>query len=125
MPRANRYFVPGKIFHITHRCHKQEFLLKFLRDRKRYCYWLFEAKKRYGLSILNYMVTSNHVHLLVYESSNGAIKSSMQLIAARIAQEYKSSRRSSHKLRPLTPPYKRCRIRRFRLSFYQFEPMLA
>lgn len=28
-------------------------------------YWLFEAKKRYGLSIQNFMVTSNHVHLLV------------------------------------------------------------
>lgn len=36
-----------------------------------------------------------------------------------------SSRRSSHELRPLTPPYKRCRIRRFRLSFYQLEPMVA
>ena len=27
MPRANRYFVPGYVWHITHRCHKQEFLL--------------------------------------------------------------------------------------------------
>ena len=27
--------------------------------------WLFEAKKRFGLSVLNYMVTSNHIHLLI------------------------------------------------------------
>jgi hypothetical protein len=27
--------------------------------------WVFEAKKRFGLSVLNYMVTSNHIHLLV------------------------------------------------------------
>ena len=35
MPRANRYFLPGYIWHITHRCHKKEFLLKFARDRQR------------------------------------------------------------------------------------------
>ena len=28
MPRANRYFLPGYVWHITHRCHKREFLLK-------------------------------------------------------------------------------------------------
>jgi hypothetical protein len=27
--------------------------------------WLFEAKKRLGTSILNYTVTSNHVHLII------------------------------------------------------------
>jgi REP element-mobilizing transposase RayT len=47
--------------HITHRCHKREFLLKFDKDKKRWMDWLFEAKKRYGLSILNYVVTSNHI----------------------------------------------------------------
>jgi hypothetical protein len=36
----------------TGRCHKKEFLLKFARDRRRYLQWLFEAKKRFGLSIL-------------------------------------------------------------------------
>ena len=45
MPRANRYFIPGHLWHITHRCHRSEFLLKFARDRKRWRHWLFEAKK--------------------------------------------------------------------------------
>jgi len=27
MPRANRYFLPDHVWHITHRCHKKEFLL--------------------------------------------------------------------------------------------------
>jgi putative transposase len=26
MPRANRHFIPGYVWHITHRCHKKEFL---------------------------------------------------------------------------------------------------
>ena len=65
MPRAHRHFLPGQLWHITHRCHEKSFLLKFARDRRRYLRWLFEAKKRFGLCVLNYVVTSNHVHLLV------------------------------------------------------------
>jgi len=87
MPRANRHFLPGYVWHITHRCHK-EFLLKFARDRRRYLRWLFEAKKRFGLSVPNYMVTSNHVHLLVKDTGGPVIAQSMQLIAGRTAQEY-------------------------------------
>ena len=88
MPRANRYFLPGHVWHITHRCHKKEFLLKFSKDRKRWRYWLFEAKKRYGLSVLNFNITSNHIHLLVVDRGRGEIARSMQLIAGRTAQEY-------------------------------------
>lgn len=88
MPRANRHHIPGCVWHITHRCHKQEFLLKFEKDRKRWLYWLFEAKKRYGLCVLNYMVTSNHIHLLVVDTGEKTIPRSLQLIAGRTAQEY-------------------------------------
>ena len=88
MARANRHFLPGYIWHITHRCHKKEFLFKFSRDRKRWLAWLFQSKKRFGLSILNYIVTSNHIHLLALDSGDGAISKSIQLIAGRTGQEY-------------------------------------
>ena len=89
MPRANRHFIPGQIWHITHRCHKRGFLLKFAKDRQRWLGWLFKARKRFGLSILDYMVTSNHVHLLVAGVNDPeAIPRSMQLIAGRTGQEY-------------------------------------
>ena len=65
MPRANRYLLPGHVWHITHRCHKKDFLLKFAHDRKVWLKWRFEAKKRFGLCVLNFIVTSNFVHLLV------------------------------------------------------------
>ena len=90
MPRANRHYIPGCVWHITHRCHKQEFLFKFEKDRKRWLYWLFEAKMRYGLCVLNYMVTSNHIHLLVVDTEEETISKSIQLIAGRTAQEYNS-----------------------------------
>ena len=47
MARAKRHYLRGHVWHITHRCHKKEFLLKFVKDRQRWLYWLFQAKKRY------------------------------------------------------------------------------
>jgi putative transposase len=89
MPRASRHYIPRYVWHITHRCHKKEFLLKFARDRRRYLQWLFQAEKRYGLSVLNYMVTSNHIHLLVRDKDQReVIANSMQLVAGRTGQEY-------------------------------------
>ena len=89
MARAKRHFIPGHVWHLTQRCHKREFLLKFVKDRRRWLQWLFEAKKRYGLVILNYMATSNHVHLIVFaDSDRNVIPRSVQLIAGRTGQEY-------------------------------------
>ena len=86
---AGRHFLPGHVWHITHRCHKKEFLLKFARDRCRWLQWLFEAKKRYGIRILNYMVTSNHIHLLVVDGGGrDVIPKSIKLVAGRTGQEY-------------------------------------
>jgi putative transposase len=95
MPRANRHFLPGYVWHITHRCHRKNFLLKFARDRRTYLRWLFEAKKRFGLSVLNYIVTCNHVHLLIKDTGSNVIADSMQLIAGRTGQEY-NQRKARH-----------------------------
>ena len=89
LARAQRHYIPGQIWHITHRCHKREFLLKFSKDRRRWVQWLYEAKKRYGLMILNYTVTSNHVHLLVVgDHKRETIPNSIKLIAGRTGQEF-------------------------------------
>ena len=89
MARAKRHYIPGQIWHITHRCHKREFLFKFAKDRRRWLQWLYQARKRYGLTILNYIVTSNHVHLLVMDDRDrDTIPRSIQLVAGRTGQEY-------------------------------------
>lgn len=54
----------------------------------RWRYWLFEAKKRYGFCVLNYITTSNHIHMLVVDTGEDVIPKSLQLIAGRAAQEY-------------------------------------
>ena len=40
------------------------------------------------MSVLNYIATSNHIHLLCADHGNGEISRSMQLIAGRTAQEF-------------------------------------
>ncbi|MBX2869694.1 MAG: transposase [Acidiferrobacterales bacterium] len=91
MPRANRTFIAGHYWHITHRCHRKQFLLENSVDRKRWLYWVYQARKRYDFCVLNYMVTSNHIHLLVHDRGKGEIARSMQLLAGRTAQEFNSS----------------------------------
>jgi REP-associated tyrosine transposase len=95
MPRANRVFVKGYIWHVTHRCHQQAFLLKFERDRRCWRNWLFEARRRYGLCVLSYIATSNHVHLLIVDRGEAEIAPSMQLVAGRTAQDF--NRRKARK----------------------------
>jgi len=95
MPRAHRHFLPGYVWHITHRCHGKSFLLKFACDRRSYLRWIFEAKKRFGLSVLDYIVTSNHIHLLVKDTGPNVIADSIQLIAGRNAQEF-NQRKARH-----------------------------
>lgn len=88
MPRANRHFIPNQVWHLTQRCHKKQWLLKFNKDKRAWMHWLFEARRRYGLCVLNYVVTSNHIHLLVFDQGKAEIARSMQLIAGRTGQEY-------------------------------------
>jgi putative transposase len=51
--------------------------------------WLIEAKKGYGLVILNYVATSNHIHLLVVDDGKrDTVPRSIQFVAGRTGQEY-------------------------------------
>ena len=51
-------------------------------------HWLYEAKKRFGICILNYVVTSNHIHLLVFDSKPDVMAKSIQWVAGRTGPEY-------------------------------------
>jgi REP element-mobilizing transposase RayT len=94
MPRANRSYLPGLIWHVTHRCHKKEYLLKFHRDKMLWIRWMHEAKLRFGLTVLNFMITSNHIHLMALAGRAEAagtsrpISRTIQLAHSRLAQEY-------------------------------------
>jgi putative transposase len=88
MPRANRYWLPGQIWHLTHRCHRRQFLLRFGRDQRLWRKWLYETRVRHGLCVLNYVVTSNHIHLVVRDRGQGEVAASVQLLEGCTAQAY-------------------------------------
>jgi putative transposase len=88
MPRANRFFQPGLIYHLTHRCHDGSHLFRFGRDRSEYCLRLRLALKEFGVSLLNYSITSNHTHLIATQSSDGSISRMMQKLEGDFAGYY-------------------------------------
>ena len=99
MPRAKRFFIPGYVWHITQRCHNREFLLEGNHDKKRWLELLSQAKKRFDLSILNYMVTSNHIHLLIIDKGcDKSIAKTIHFVAGRTAWEYnkRNNRRGAY-----------------------------
>lgn len=88
MGYADRFQLPGHVWHITHRCYKRDYLLCDEQERRNWRFWLYESKKRFGLCVLNYIATSNHVHLLVYSRGKAEITRSLAYIADRSAQQY-------------------------------------
>ncbi len=77
-----------QLYHVTHRCHDRSYLLRFVRDRDIYREWLRKGSIRYGVSILGYCLTSNHIHLVVYAEQKDAISQLMQLVEGCVAQQY-------------------------------------
>ena len=92
MSHAGRQTIDGQVWHITQRCYKKQYFLDSEIDRRRWMYWLFQARKLHGLSVLNYVVTSNHVHLLVQDTGRFCLGASMRLINNRTTSEFKRRR---------------------------------
>jgi putative transposase len=90
VPRAKRHYIsgPNYAWHLTHRCHKKEYLLRFKKDKRYWLKWLHRAKMAFHLPILDYVITSNNVHLLVMGGSPSAIARTMHLVAGQTAQQF-------------------------------------
>jgi putative transposase len=88
MTRANRLRTDGGIFHVTHRCHNRQFLLKFNRDRNAYRAKLLEHLHEFDLSILDFCVTSNHVHLLIDTPERDELSGFMRQVEGETGRAY-------------------------------------
>ena len=73
---------------MTHRCHNREFLLKFARDRDGYRAKLREYLAGYEVALLDYCITSNHVHLLLDAQEWLQISRLMRSVAGEFAPAY-------------------------------------
>ena len=82
------YYTAGQTYHVTHRCHDRQFLLKFARDRDLYRSMLRERLKPNRVDLYGYCLTSNHVHLLCHTRSQEGLAALMQSLAGEFAQSY-------------------------------------
>jgi REP-associated tyrosine transposase len=96
MARANRLRTDGGIFHVTHRCHNRAFLLKFARDRDAYRARLRQHLPQFDVSLLDYCVTSNHVHLLVDTPERIELSGLMQAVEGEFARAYNRRKERSN-----------------------------
>lgn len=86
--RSLSWITDYSCYHVTQRCQERRFLLRFKRDRRQYLQRLREAVEKYPVSVLNYMITSNHVHLLVHARRAAHLSAAMQYVSGCIAQDY-------------------------------------
>ena len=95
MPRANRFILPGYLYHVTHRCHDRQFLFDAAIDRTEYRSRLGEALKRFDVSLLAYAITSNHTHQIVTSQTPANISRMMQALEGKFAERYNARKRRS------------------------------
>ena len=95
MPRANRYVLPGYVYHLTHRCHNRSFLFQFARDRTEYRRRLRQAVQEFGISILTYNITCNHTHLCVRAKDVETVSKFMQKLEGEFAEYYNLRKKRS------------------------------
>jgi REP-associated tyrosine transposase len=88
MPRMRRKILPGRSYHITHRCYNREFRFQRAIERDNYRMRLFEMSRRYKVKVLDYMITSNHVHLLIWADTSSEISEAMRFLQGAAAQDY-------------------------------------
>ena len=86
MPRRKRKWLDNACYHITHRCHERKFLFRFAKYRNFYTRHLFIMHKRYKIDILDYMVTGNHIHLLLSSRKGERISEGLRYLHGRIGQ---------------------------------------
>ena len=89
MARANRLrSIDGGVYHVTDRCHDREFLLKFACDRDAYRTRLREHLPEYDVSLLDYCLTRNHVHLIIDTPNRSELSGLMRAVQGEFARGY-------------------------------------
>jgi len=88
MSRLKRSLLKGCCCHITHRCHNREYLFRFSHERDMYRTLLIEMTRKYKVYVLDYIITSNHIHLLLCADNINYISDGMRFVEGTIAQKY-------------------------------------
>ena len=88
MGRRKRNQPRPACYHLTHRCHGRDFLLKFRKDRHKYLLRLHEMARRCPVDVLTYMITCNHIHLLLWSECSRNVSRAMHFLQGTVAGDY-------------------------------------
>ena len=75
-------------YHITQRCQERGYLFEWKTDRRQYLKRLRQMSRLYPVSVLNYMITGNHVHLLLWSRRSKDVAAGMQFLSGTSSQDY-------------------------------------
>ena len=88
MKRGRIRRIENCCFHVTHRCQERRFLLRFMHDRRNFVKRLKEASNKCKADILDYMVTSNHIHVLLWANEGSTISDVMRYIKGTTGRDF-------------------------------------
>ena len=88
MGRISKKISEPCCYHATHRCQERRFFLKFDIDRNNYVKRLREMKNKFSVDVLDFIVTSNHIHLLLWSSKAKHVSAAMHFLQGVSAKDY-------------------------------------
>ncbi|MBL7092117.1 MAG: transposase [Candidatus Omnitrophica bacterium] len=86
--KRERFNYKDVIYHITTRCNNRENLIKNEVDFKKYRFIVRKSKEKCGFLLYDYIIMSNHVHLIIQPRSTLDISKIMHSINRRYARWY-------------------------------------
>jgi len=97
MPRAIRLQEAGLVHHVVCRGNDKQDIFKFPQDYKAYLALLDEARRKYPIKIYNYVLMSNHLHILLEPCEEGSLSRVMEEVSKGYAKHFnKEYGRSGH-----------------------------
>jgi len=88
MPRAPRIKDAGFLHHVISLGNDRQPLFKSTADFQTYIDLLEEGRKKYPLKIYNFVLMTNHVHLLIEPTADGNLSKFMEMVSKNYAKYF-------------------------------------
>ncbi len=94
MPRVPRIDIGGQIYHIINRANGRQTIFHKKEDYIHFEKLLAEAKKKFDMRIVAYVLMPNHWHLVLCPKHDGDLSAFMQWLTLTHTQQYHSKKQS-------------------------------
>ena len=86
MPRTARLVIPNLPYHITHRGNNREQIFYYDTEYQTYLTSLKQHSRAHSLTLLDYCLMPNHIHLIAVPKTKDALAQSLKLVHSGYAQ---------------------------------------